>query len=646
MNKLLFKLTPFIGLLCSMNASAQNFPKLSDVRKDFPNEKVISVQQNGMVDLSVSKGKLKVLATIHEQNMQLDSTANLLGDDRATFVPSFFTISKLEAASYIPAGDKFKKMKVKSFNERARENEDGIFYDDTKTMNWHYSGVEEGVVVESKCTYSYTDPDFLFPFYFKNGMAGYQSTYAVTFDKNVEVGYKLFGDTSGLTFTSITKKGKTTYTWSYGKHNSIEYFSDGPSPKTYLPHIFVFVKSYLKNGEKIEVSGTPKLLFDKYKKYIEDLNLSKADKKLVAVVDSIKSINSNTDSIIKNIFYYVQSKIKYVAFEDGLGGFVPREANDVFEKKYGDCKDKASLLKFMLEQAGIKSSLVWVGSNTIPYTYNDLPLPAVDNHMIAAVKRNGEWIYLDGTADHLKYGMPSSFIQGKECLIELNGKDFEIQKIPVIPADKNYQIDSLTVNLDGENLKGEGVMYIDGYVKADVSTKLLYTNKKNYDKEVKGMLRRGNNKCDVKKYSISGVNNRDSLAIFKFNFEINGYGHLIGNEYFVNLNLQHFANGQEVDTTKREIGVQIDDLASKTGIVILNIPKGYDVKRIPQNFTLNTPDIQLSVTYVRKGNQIIRTEKLVDLTGLIPADRVRAYNKALEQMCDAYRELVVLKKLN
>ncbi len=189
-------------------------------------------------------------------------------------------------------------------------------------------------------------------------------------------------------------------------------------------------------------------------------------------------------------------------------------------------------------------------------------------------------------------------------------------------------------------------MYIDGYVKADVATKLLYTNKKKYDKEVKGMLQRGNNKCDVKKYSISGVTNRDSIAIFKFNFEINGYGHLIGNEYFINLNLQKFAGDLEVDTNKREIGIQKDDLSTRTGIVIFNLPKGYDVKRLPQNFTVNTPDLQLTVTYVRKGNQIIRTEKLVELVNLVPADRVRSYNKALEQMCDAYRELVVLKKLN
>ena len=47
---------------------------------------------------------------------------------------------------------------------------------------------------------------------------------------------------------------------------------------------------------------------------------------------------------VKAIYYWAQKNVKYVAFEYALGGFVPRDANDIYSKKYGDCKDNSSIM--------------------------------------------------------------------------------------------------------------------------------------------------------------------------------------------------------------------------------------------------------------------------------------------------------------
>ena len=52
---------------------------------------------------------------------------------------------------------------------------------------------------------------------------------------------------------------------------------------------------------------------------------------------------------------FVQSDIRYVAIELGIGGWQPHPAPDVFSHRYGDCKDKATLMGSMLHEIGIDS---------------------------------------------------------------------------------------------------------------------------------------------------------------------------------------------------------------------------------------------------------------------------------------------------
>jgi transglutaminase-like putative cysteine protease len=82
---------------------------------------------------------------------------------------------------------------------------------------------------------------------------------------------------------------------------------------------------------------------------------------------------------------FVQSDIRYVAIELGIGGWQPHPANDVFTHKFGDCKDKATLMSAMLKEVGVDSYYVVVNTNR--GTVN-AKTPAVNwfNHVILAVK--------------------------------------------------------------------------------------------------------------------------------------------------------------------------------------------------------------------------------------------------------------------
>ena len=66
---------------------------------------------------------------------------------------------------------------------------------------------------------------------------------------------------------------------------------------------------------------------------------------------------------LRTLAAFVQADIRYVAIELGIGGFQPHAVTDVFANRFGDCKDKVTLLGTMLREAGIDSVPVLVNTD-------------------------------------------------------------------------------------------------------------------------------------------------------------------------------------------------------------------------------------------------------------------------------------------
>jgi hypothetical protein len=55
---------------------------------------------------------------------------------------------------------------------------------------------------------------------------------------------------------------------------------------------------------------------------------------------------------------FSQKDIRYVAIEIGIGGYQPHAAGEIFSNRYGDCKDKVTVLGSMLKEIGVDSYYV------------------------------------------------------------------------------------------------------------------------------------------------------------------------------------------------------------------------------------------------------------------------------------------------
>jgi predicted transglutaminase-like cysteine proteinase len=104
------------------------------------------------------------------------------------------------------------------------------------------------------------------------------------------------------------------------------------------------------------------------------------------------------------IAQFVQHDIRYVAIELGIGGFQPHAAPEVFSHHYGDCKDKATLMRSMLHEIGVDSYHVLI--NTRRGTVGpDMPAHNGFDHAIMAIHMpDGQDHFSAATIQHPKFG--------------------------------------------------------------------------------------------------------------------------------------------------------------------------------------------------------------------------------------------------
>ncbi len=150
---------------------------------------------------------------------------------------------------------------------------------------------------------------------------------------------------------------------------------------------------------------------------------------------------------------FVAQKIRYVGLEFGEHGYKPYAVADVLERRFGDCKDKASLLKAMLGVVGVDSELVLVRTRPQGRVSEVAVSPAIFDHAILYVPAVDR--YLDATAtfngpDELPPGN-----QGASALV-VGATMGRFVQLPTAPATANAlsRTYTLTPGPDGTAIQG------------------------------------------------------------------------------------------------------------------------------------------------------------------------------------------------
>lgn len=637
------KILIIILVLLANVSVAQQSSEFNTYKEQYPNSHSVRLNQELVIKITLENGKINITQEIIEEDLYLDDAATF-GSKKSLNYSSFFEIKNIEASSFSFENGKFRESEVKLFKEK--DELDQYFYDDTKSINFIYPNLRKGSKSRLKYLEIVKNPRFLNSFYFGDFYPIIRNKITIIADKNINLVFKEY-NLSGLDiqFEKQEKRSTNIFTWQHKNSEEYKFENKVPSYKNILPHIIPIIASYNFNGLKVSLLNDTSDLYAWYYSLVKNVNTDKSDENLIDLVRNLTADKKNDLEKVKSIYYWAQKNIKYVAFEYALGGFIPREANDVFKKKYGDCKDNSSILKEMLKIAGIKGYLTWIGTRDIPYEYSKIPTPAVDNHMILAYDYNSRTYFLDATGRYIPLDFPTSFIQGKEALIERGTDNFIIKKVPVVPAENNAIIDTTIINFTGEQIIGKSKVEISGYQKIDFFYALENENTQAKIKEFYNQkLQKGNNKFLILKFLESNKFSYDKNLIVDYDFTINDYAKSFEDELYINLNInKSISKYRSEDNRKYEIENDYKSFYNYT--TILNIPDGYMIDYLPENTTFSNDYLDSNIEYQSDTSKII-CKHLIKIDYLnLSVSQQKEVNELIKQIENSYKEIVILKKI-
>lgn len=623
----------------SLNTLAQN--TLTEYKKTYPDYNELIINNLQSYNISIENKKLKITQDNHFESMILSQ--NGIQNNKESF--SYSNLVKLnsyDAYALFNDNGKEKKVKVSQSNEKPSKN-GSVFFDDVMVRELTFNNLETG----SKKIYNYQtefiDPYLLHKFIFGDDLPIENSTLEITTEKNIEIGFKIFNDpNNNIVFSKSEKKGKWIYKWTLTDIKPLKYENNAPGYLYIVPHINFYIKNYVVDNQTNNVLGNIDNLYAYYKGFIKDLN-KEEDSLLKNLTVEITKNKKTDEEKIKAIFYWVKENIKYIAFENGYEGFIPREASLVFQRKFGDCKDMGSIISCMAKYAQIKDvTIAWIGTRSLPYSYNELPTPAVDNHMIAVFKKDDNYIFLDATDNETNYGIPTAFIQGKEALLYENEK-YKIVKVPIVPAEKNKISDDVNLTLKDNKLLGTGKLKLEGYNRSHTLMKIGDTYNKTRFESIKNLVLKGNNKFNLIEYNEENRNDKDKPYIINYNFDLDNYIIKLDSDVYINLFLDKFFENFLIEKN-RISNFDFEYLTQYSKNYNLEIPKNYTIKQIPKNFSLNNDYIKANFIYEFKDGNLNLNINLIQKKLTLEKSDFELWNTSIKELKTNYNQVLILSK--
>ncbi len=132
---------------------------------------------------------------------------------------------------------------------------------------------------------------------------------------------------------------------------------------------------------------------------------------------------------------FVQDEVRYLGIELGTYSHTPTSPAKVFERRFGDCKDKTLLLVTMLRELGIEARPALVNTEA-RHTLDDWqPSPYAFDHVIVRAGLNGKTYWIDPTISYQRGTLAGAHTPGYERALVVAPETQSLADIPVAPPD-------------------------------------------------------------------------------------------------------------------------------------------------------------------------------------------------------------------
>jgi tetratricopeptide (TPR) repeat protein/transglutaminase-like putative cysteine protease len=386
-------------------AANENAVKLADVR-------IQRVYENG-------------LSTIHEQ--QIYYVANEYG------VRQFST----RTVQYAPGSQELRVLHARVYKRDGRvlEGEEGsdtsvadgqaAMYYDVRSRPVHYPALEKGDVVELEYRITPLTNSNPYGNYFGE-LIVFRSKFATDLQRFVLIAparqrFKIVEQR--LAPAEIATQGHLrVYRWETRNSRPLANEPKGPTVTESAPYVHISsFQSWEELGRWYAQLIEPQFALDSA--------LREQGARLV------KNTSSELERI-RAIHQFVLRNTHYVAMEFGIYSYKPYPVSQVYARRFGDCKDKASLMIALLRQAGIEAEIALVRTRRLGAIDPAANSVALFNHAIVYIPKYDLW--LDGTAEYAGLRELPLEDQGAMALTVARDGHATLRSIPVTQARDNY----------------------------------------------------------------------------------------------------------------------------------------------------------------------------------------------------------------
>jgi len=157
---------------------------------------------------------------------------------------------------------------------------------------------------------------------------------------------------------------------------------------------------------------------------------------------------------------------------------------------------------------------------------------------------------------------------------------------------------------------------------------------------------KASNKFILGDYMINNKQEDKSMVNIQADFNVPDYGKKVADELYINLNLEKFFASSVIDTARRKIAMENDFLYTITQYTILDVPEAYKVNYLPKNFSVKNDAVAFNIQYSMQGNKVIARQEIKNNFLLMQPKDFPAWNSAVKELLNQYKEQVVITKSN
>jgi len=320
-----------------------------------------------------------------------------------------------------------------------------------------------------------------------------------------------------------------------------------------------------------------------------------ANPQISAKVAELIAGKTDFASRAQSLTSFLQSEIRYVEISIGIGGDQPHPAGDVFRYRYGDCKDKVTLLKAMLHQAGIDSEYVLIDTRrgfvnpAVPSSWSDHAIIAIalpDNvpggayESVIKSKSGRRYIIFDPTDEYTPVGSLRAELQNSYALL-VTESGGELIKTPLLPPDANtlQRSGHFVLSDDGE-LSGEVSEDRGGDFAARERDRLRNWDERkrtNYFEHYLGNSLQG---FTLESMNVEQADQFQKDVLIKFKFSTPQYGQQRGPLMLLRPRVLG-EQGEYVEHKPRHYPIELGEARKVIDTYEIEIPKTYSVDDIP-----------------------------------------------------------------